>query len=672
MDYSKESQDRMKKIQDLKDAGVICYANNYHGKIDIAEIRSRSENDTEGWYIRDIENLMAGWSISEFQTAGRIITHKSHGKLAFAKLRDHSWDLQVSFMRDLIKFNTGRQIVESIEIAGEEKSAYKIAEKFCQVGDYIGVKWDLFETKHGELTLFVTELQILSKAVRPLPEKWHGIKDQEAIYRQRYLDLIMNEDSFDRFKMRSELIKAVREFYWQHDFTEIETPILWNSASGAAAAPFITHHNDFDEDFFLRIAPETGLKKATVGRFERVFEMGKNFRNEGSDPSHMQEFSVFEHYAAYWNFEDNMKFTEDMFDHIFDTLWLERKREVIDKDGNAKTVDFTTPWKRIDYIAGVKEKSWIDIDSYSAADEDRFRADIMAAGYKWEWMEKQATATMIDYLYKKVLRPSITGPAFVYNYPKTMQPLARASDSDENIVEQFQLVLNGWEVLKAYSELVDPKLQQENFDEQSWALEAGDEEATSWDDDFVLAMEYGMPCQSGWGMWIDRIVSLLSGQENLRDVVLFPLMKPDTNETKTQKTQLVVSILNNDSNLEKWQELNTIAHLSASYAARWNNLFETESATSADGVQIPMNIQHAIMIKKAENNNKIQELYNIAKNGWLEVVPFTREMLETSDDKKVSQNTVSKNIEDIEYLWILIAGEKKHVEKLTKDLELYS
>lgn len=672
MDYSKESQDRMKKIQDLKDAGVICYANNYHGKIDIADIRSRSENDDQGGYIRDIENLMAGGSIAEFQTAGRIITHKSHGKLAFAKLRDHSWDIQVSFMRDLIKFNTGRELVESIMIAREEKSAYKIAEKFCQVGDYIGVKGDLFETKHGELTLFVSELQILSKAVRPLPEKWHGIKDQEAIYRQRYLDLIMNEDSFDRFKMRSELIKAVREFYWQHDFTEIETPILWNSASWAAAAPFITHHNDFDEDFFLRIAPETGLKKATVGRFERVFEMGKNFRNEGSDPSHMQEFSVFEHYAAYWNFEDNMKFTEDMFDHIFDTLWLERNREVIDKDGNAKTVDFTTPWKRIDYIAGVKEKSGIDIDSYSAADEEKFRTDIIAAGYKWEWMEKQATATMIDYLYKKVLRPSITGPAFVYNYPKTMQPLARASDSDENIVEQFQLVLNGWEVLKAYSELVDPKLQQENFDEQSWALEAGDEEATSWDDDFVLAMEYGMPCQSGWGMWIDRIVSLLSGQENLRDVVLFPLMKPDTNETKTQKTQLVVSVLNDGSQLEKWQELNTIAHLSASYAARGKNLFETESATSADWVQIPMNIQHAIMIKKAENNSKIQALYNIAKNGWLEVVPFTREMIETSDDKKVSQNTVSKNIEDIEYLWVLIAGDKKHVEKLTKDLELYS
>ncbi len=673
MDYSKESQDRMKKIQDLKDAGVICYANNYTGKIDIAEIRARSEKDDQGGYIRDIENLQAGWAIAEFQTAGRIISHKSHGKLAFAKIRDNTWDIQVCFMRDLIKFNTGRKVVESITIAGEEKSAYKIAEKFCQVGDYIWVKWDLFETKHGELTLFVDELQILSKAVRPLPEKWHGIKDQEAIYRQRYLDLIMNQESYDRFDFRSQFIKSVREFYWQHNFTEIETPILWNSASGAAAQPFVTHHNDFDDEFFLRIAPEIGLKMATVWRFERVFEMGKNFRNEWSDPSHMQEFSVFEHYAAYWNFEDNMKFTENMFDYIFDSLQLDRKREIIDKDGNAKVVDFTTPWAKIDYIAGVKKESGIDISLYGTGDEEKLRADIKAAWYNWEWIDIQGTTTMIDYLYKKVLRPWITGPAFVYNYPKTMQPLARQSDDNENIVEQFQLVLNGWEVLKAYSELVDPKIQKENFDAQSWALEAWDEEATSGDDDFVLAMEYGMPCQSGWGMWIDRIVSLLSGQENLRDVVLFPLMKSNTNESKQQKTQLAVSILNNGANLEAWQKLNTIAHLSASFAARGGKkLFEMDSATTADGEIIPMNIQHAIMIKQANSNSQLQELYVIAKNGWLEVVPFTREMLETSDDRLVCKNTEGKRLEDVEYLWILVFGDKKHVEKLTKDLELYS
>ena len=516
----------------MKEAGIICYANNFSWKIDIFEIISVSANDTQWWHIRDVENLMAGWAIGEFKTAGRIISSRGMGKLVFGKLRDNGADIQMCFMRDNVIFHTWREKVEKLVIGWEEKSAFKIAEKFCQVGDYIGIEWDLFLTKHGELTLFVKEFQVLSKAVRPLPEKFHWLNDRETIYRQRYLDLISNQETYDRFRFRSDFIKTIREFYWKHDFVEIETPILWNSASGAAAEPFVTYHNDFWEDFFLRIAPETWLKKATVGRFERVFEMGKNFRNEWSDPSHMQEFSVFEHYASYWNFQDNMQFTEDMFDYIFENMKLSKKVSITDKEGIEKQVDFTTPWQRIDYIAWVKEKSGIDIEKYWEADDTKLRADIKAAGYNWQGIDAQATATMIDYLYKKVLRPWIVAPAFVYNYPKTMQPLARQSDSNENIVEQFQLVLNGWEVLKAYSELVDPKLQQENFDAQSGALEAGDTEATSWDDDFVLAMEYGMPCQSGWGMWIDRIVSLLTGQDNLRDVVLFPTMKSDTNEEK--------------------------------------------------------------------------------------------------------------------------------------------
>ncbi len=531
MEYSKEAVDRQQKIQNMKEAWIICYANNYRGKQDIADIRAKESR------AKDVSKLMDSWARGNFKTAWRIISSRGMWKLLFAKIRDHSSDIQVCFMKDKVEFNTWRDLVTEIEIAGENKTSFKIAEKFCQVGDYIWVVWDLFYTKHGELTIFVKEFQVLSKAVRPLPEKFHWVQDQETIYRQRYLDLIMNEESYDRFKFRSDFIKAAREFYWKNDFTEIETPVLGNAASWAAAQPFVTHHNDFDEDYFLRIAPETALKKATVGRFERVFEIGKNFRNEWSDPSHMQEFSVIEHYTAWWNFEDNMKFTEDMFDFIFTKLDLNREVQIKDKDGNAKMVNFTTPWQRIDYISWVKEKSGIDVSNYGAEDEERLRKDIKDAWYTWEGIDNQATATMIDYLYKKVLRPGIVWPAFIYNYPKTMQPLARESDENSNIVEQFQVVVNGWEILKAYSELVDPKLQQEKFDEQSWALEAWDEEATSWDDDFVLAMEYGMPCQSGWGMWIDRIVSLLTEQENLRDVVLFPLMKSDKNywESKNEK-----------------------------------------------------------------------------------------------------------------------------------------
>jgi len=522
VDYSKESIDRQKKIQNLKNAGVICYANNFRWKQDIDYIRKLSENKH-----KDVSYLMENWAIWELKTAGRIMSSRGMWKLTFAKIRDFTEDIQICFMRDKVIFNTGKSLLKELEIWGELKSAYKVAEKFCQVWDYIWIIWDLFLTKHGEITLFVKEFQILSKAVRPLPEKFHWIQDRETIYRQRYLDLIMNDESFNRFKFRSTFIKSIRDFYHENNFIEIETPVLGNSASWAAAKPFITHHEDFDEDYFLRIAPETALKKASVWRFEKVFEIGKNFRNEWSDPSHMQEFTAIEHYCAYWNFEDNMVYTEKMFDYIFDKMKLARKISVKDKMGIEKIVDFTTPFKKIDYIAWVKEKSGINIESYWANDEKKLRNDIKAAWYTWEAIDKQACATMIDYLYKKVLRPDIIGPAFIYNYPKTMQPLARESDENENIVEQFQLVINWWEVLKAYSELVDPVIQREKFNEQLWAIKAWDEDATSWDDDFILAMEYWMPCQSWWGMWVDRIVSILTQQENLRDVVLFPLMKDE-------------------------------------------------------------------------------------------------------------------------------------------------
>lgn len=529
MDYSKESIDRQQKIQNMKDAGIICYANNFRWKQDILTLIESSKSK-----YKEVDFLMENWSVWEYKTAGRIISSRGMGKLTFAKLRDNTWDIQVCFMRDMVDFNTGRVVVKELEIAWEMKSAYKIAEKFCQVWDYIWIVWDLFLTKHWELTLFVREFQVLSKAVRPLPEKFHWIQDKETIYRQRYLDLIMNQDTYDRFLFRSKFIKTLRDFYDENNFIEIETPVLWNAASGAAAQPFSTHHNDFNEDYFLRISPETSLKKATVGRFERVVEFTRNFRNEWSDPSHIQEFSAIEHYASWWNFEDNIRFTEDMFDYIFNKLKLNKEIEIKDKNWNPRIVNFSTPWDRIDYIAWVKDKSGIDIESYTEKDADKLRADIKKAWLTWEWIDKQATATMIDYLYKKVLRPSIIGPSFVYNYPKTMQPLARTSDQDENTVEQFQVVVNGWEILKAYSELIDPKTQKENFEAQSWALEAWDEEATSWDDDFVLAMEYWMPPQSGWGMWIERILSLLTKQENLRDVVLFPLMKSDNNNQKIE------------------------------------------------------------------------------------------------------------------------------------------
>ena len=524
MNYSQESLERIEKVKNLKKAWINPYANKFDKKNNLEELKNLEENSEN---FADVNFLMENWAENKISTAWRMIIFRTHWKLSFARIRDFSWELQISFVRDKMKLrNWENELLDSVKVWENEYSAYKFVEKIIDIWDFIWVKWEMFITKHWEKTLFVNEVQILSKAIRPLPEKFHWMADQDDIYRKNYLNIATNDKAYQNAVLRTKLLKSIRQFYWKNDFVEVETPVLWNSASWAAAKPFITHHNDFDQDFYLRIAPETSLKMATAWRFERVFEIWKNFRNEWSDPTHMQEFTAVEHYAAWWNFEDNMRFTEEMFTNIFEDLKISKEINVKDKDWNWKIVDFWKKFERVDYIEWVKKESWIDISEFWPEDEDEFRDLIKSKWYEFEWMDKMATATMIDYLYKKVLRPKILWPAFVYNYPKTMQPLARESDENKWIVEQFQMVINWNEILKAYSELVDPSIQKENFDAQWDALERWDEEATAWDDDFLLAMEHWMPCQSWWGMWIDRIVGILTEQDNLRDTVLFPLMKP--------------------------------------------------------------------------------------------------------------------------------------------------
>jgi lysyl-tRNA synthetase class 2 len=265
-----------------------------------------------------------------------------------------------------------------------------------------------------------------------------------------------------------------------------------------------------------------------VGGFEKIFELGKAFRNEGIDPSHLPEHTHLEHYCAYWNFEDNIEFTEKMFDYLFDKLKLSRKVNVTGKDGTVKEVDFTTPWQRIDYVDLLKQDCGLDVSKYT--DVKELVKDLKAKNIIVEDMDRMGLATVIDNLYKKVSRPKIVGPVFLYNYPIDLQPLARRNDDNKQIVDQFQLVVNGWEVLKAYSELVDPIDQQKRFEDQANLKHEGDDEAMEVDYEFVEAMKYGMPPISGWGMGIDRILTLITGQENLRDVVLFPLMRANDEE----------------------------------------------------------------------------------------------------------------------------------------------
>lgn len=526
-----EYEVRKEKVQKLRAMGIQPYAQKFDKIHTIAALYAIEK---QGKGFRWVEEIIETPEIP-YKTAGRLTLFRSHGKLSFAKLLDETGEIQLMFHRDTCKVTKPlwwkEETILSVWEWENEISAYKLMEKLVDVGDFIGVSGELFHTHKGELTLFVSEYTFLSKAIQPLGDKFHGIgEDQEKAYRQRYLDMIFNRETLERMHLRSTFLKVIREFYRSKWFTEIETPILGTSASGAAARPFLTRHNDYDMDVYLRISPETSLKKATAGMFEKVFEVAKDFRNEWSDPSHLQEFTMIEHYAAYWNHEDNMHFTEEMFDYIFTSIpELKKTIQVTDKQGISKEVSFDTPRQRIDYVAQIKKDSGIDVSLYDLKDEEKLRWDILSAWHRWEGIEKQGVTTMIDYLYKKVTRPQIVGPAFMINYPKLMQPLARVSDTDSHIVEQRQLLINGREVIKAYSELIDPVEQQANFDMQAKALAAWDEDATAGDSSFVQAMEYGMPPQSGWGMGIDRIFALLTEQTNIRDVILFPLMKPESN-----------------------------------------------------------------------------------------------------------------------------------------------
>ena len=449
--------------------------------------------------------------------AGRIMLLRDMGKMTFLTLQDHTGRLQLA--------------VKEEDIGKDE---YKEMLHLLDLGDFIGVSGERFTTQKGEPTVRVKTWVMLSKALRQPPEKWHGIADQETAWRQRYLDTISNRQSFERFKFRSDFVKKLREFYWKHDFMEMETPVLVNAASGALATPFKTHHAAYDIDVYLRIATETFLKECLVGGFDRVFEVGRIFRNEGLDPSHLQDFTMIEHYAAYWDYKMNMDFTEKMLSTVLKDMLGTTKIQIPDRDGKLIDVDFKAPWPRVSIRQAILDKCGIDIGKIDtqralleAMKSKSIRLDVP--------VEKLGLGNLIDQLYKKVCRPHLIAPTFITQHPIELSPLARRNDTDPKITDRFQLVVGGWEIVNAYSELIDPVDQAERFEHQAKAHAGGDADAHRKDDEFVTALEYGCPPCSGWGMGVDRIVALLTQQTNLRDVVLFPLMKPMKKELKEEK-----------------------------------------------------------------------------------------------------------------------------------------
>ena len=384
------------------------------------------------------------------------------------------------------------------------------------------MRGEIFTTHTGEKTLRADDFEFLGKALKPLPEKFHGLSDIETIYRNRYVDLIMNEESRTKFLFRSNLIREIRNFLNNNGYIEIETPILNNKASGALAKPFITHHNALDIDLYLRIAPETYLKRAIVGGFTKVFEFARCFRNEGIDATHLQDFTMLEGYGAYLNYKDNMKFLREMIQTVVMNLFGKLELTI-----EGKTIDISGEWESISMRDLILKHSNIDIYEYNTKEKllEKIKSEKLEIDSETP-LESLGYGNLVDQLYKKVARPFVLGPVFLTEHPISLSPLARANDLNKELTDRFQLIMNGAEIINAYSELVDPMEQEKRLIEQANLKANGDDEAMMMDYDYIEAMEYGMPPISGWGIGIDRLVQILTNSDNIKDTIMFPLMKP--------------------------------------------------------------------------------------------------------------------------------------------------
>ena len=499
LDTNEQVEIRKEKLETLKAAGKDPFVTT---KFDVTHHSVDIRNDFE-----NLEN-------KQVTIAGRMMFKRIMGKASFCNLSDRYGSMQCYVARDSI---------------GEE--AYADFKKY-DVGDVIGVKGYVFKTKTGEISVHAEEVTLLTKSLRPLPEKYHGLKDTEARYRQRYLDLIMNQDARNTFEKRSQILKEIRSFLAEKDFMEVETPLLVENAGGAAARPFFTHYNALDEERKLRISLELYLKRLIVGGFERVFEIGRVFRNEGVDTRHNPEFTLMELYQAYTDYNGMMDLTEEMFRYLAEKVC---GSAVITYNGIE--LDFSKPFKRITMLDAVKEYSGVDFSTITT--DEAAKAIAKEKNIAFEPHHKRGD--IINLFFEEFCEEKMIQPTFVMDHPIEISPLTKKKPGAEDRVERFELFINTWEMCNAYSELNDPIDQRERFAAQDALAAAGDEEANHTDEDFLTALEYGMPPTGGIGYGIDRLVMLLTDSASIRDVLLFPTLKSLNPDKKTSSSVSIES-----------------------------------------------------------------------------------------------------------------------------------
>ncbi|MCF8038701.1 MAG: lysine--tRNA ligase [Desulfohalobiaceae bacterium] len=482
---------RQEKAALLETSGVSLFPNGFRKDTDIAWL-------IENFSDKSDEELTTDETV--YTLAGRVIFVRSFGKASFMHIQDQSGRLQIFVQRDVI---------------GPE--AYKTFKKF-DIGDIVGVRGTLFRTRTGELTLNVLEISLLTKSFRPLPEKYHGLKDVEARYRQRYVDLIVTPRVREIFQTRTRIMRSLRNYLDRNGFMEVETPMMQPIPGGATAKPFVTHHNALDMQLYLRIAPELYLKRLLVGGFEKVYEVNRNFRNEGISTQHNPEFTMVEFYWAYADYIDLMDLTEDLFAEIASEVLGSTRLSY-----QGQEIDLSPGWKRLSFFGSLQEIGGLSPDDYQVYGQAKQLAEKLGESVP----PGEGLGKVQARLFDALVEPKLIQPHFIYHYPTDISPLSRKNPDNPELTDRFELFICGREMANAFSELNDPRDQRVRFEEQVEAKDKGDEESHFMDEDYLRALEYGMPPAAGEGIGIDRLVMLLTDSPSIREVILFPHLKPE-------------------------------------------------------------------------------------------------------------------------------------------------
>jgi len=506
-------EQRKRKVNEMIKEGINPYPYKFDKKDNSLDIQTKYSKLKPDERTKD-----------NVKTAGRVMTIRDLGNLAFATIQDGSGKIQI--------------VLQNGET---NEKVFEFFKKYVDSGDFIGIEGTVFKTRRGEISILVKSVEILSKAILPLPEKWHGIQDKEERYRKRYLDLITNPEVKKVFMLREKIIDAIREFLKKKEFNEVDTPYLQTVYGGAEARPFKTHLNALDIDLFLSISPELYLKRLIVGGFEKVFTIARNFRNEGIDKWHNPEFVMMEIYQAYADYNDMMKLTEDIFEYTCKKVLGTTKIVV-----QGQEVDFKAPWKRMTMAEAIKKDAKIDVLKMNEKEILDFvkKNNVEAKGKTWGWL--------VQGIFEHFCEKNLIQPTFITDHPKETTPLCKLHQKDDRLIERFEPFCLGAEIANAYSELNDPQRQRELLEDQQKELSKGNEEANPFDADFVNALEIGMPPTGGLGIGIDRMIILLTGSESIRDVLMFPFMKPERlDESKNNESGRELKVVKIEKKEEK-------------------------------------------------------------------------------------------------------------------------